>query len=211
MSEPPKWASRMAKPLAGQGSLLHRRGMDAEDQALVEAFKRGEDSAFTALVIKYREQVYRIARRMLHGHEDASDVAQDVFIRVHRALPGFRGRSALKTWLYRITVNLCLDYARRGSRYVLTGLKELEWEPALNDNLVEAAERNELARTVRAAIGGLAPRQRAMVVLRVYQDMPYAEVARIMGCAEGTVKATMFAALGKLRKTLAPLVTDSRE
>jgi len=196
----------MAKPPARRGSLFSRRGMDAEDQALVEAFTRGEDSAFTALVIKYREQVYRIARRMLHGHEDASDVAQDVFIRVHRALPGFRGRSALKTWLYRITVNLCLDYARRrGFRDVLTGLKELEWEPALNDNPVEEAERNELARTVRGAIDALPPRQRAMVVLRVYQDLPYAEVARIMGCAEGTVKATMFAAMGKLRRTLAPL------
>lgn len=183
--------------------------MDAEDQALVEAFKRGEDSAFTALVIKYREQVYRIARRMLRGHEDASDVSQEVFIRVHRALYGFQGRSALRTWLYRITVNLCLDYSRRGSRDVLSGLKELEWEPAPNDNPVEAAERSELARTVRAAIDNLPPRQRAMVVLRVYQDLPYAEVARIMGCAEGTVKATMFAAFGKLRKTLAP-VAESR-
>lgn len=182
--------------------------MDAEDQALVEAFKRGEDSAFTALVIKYREQVYRIARRMLHGHEDASDVSQEVFIRVHRALYGFQGRSALRTWLYRITVNLCLDYSRRGSRDVLTGLKELEWEVSPNDSPVEAAERSELARTVRAAIDHLPPRQRAMVVLRVYQDLPYAEVARIMGCAEGTVKATMFAAFGKLRKTLAPLAEN---
>lgn len=181
--------------------------MDAEDQALVEAFKRGEDSAFTALVIKYREQVYRFARRMLHGHEDASDVAQEVFIRVHRALYGFQGRSALRTWLYRITVNLCLDYSRRGSRDLLTGLQELEWESSTddNDNPVQAAERSELARTVRAAIDALPPRQRAMVVLRVYQDLPYADVARIMGCAEGTVKATMFAAFGKLRKTLAPL------
>jgi RNA polymerase sigma-70 factor (ECF subfamily) len=112
--------------------------------------------------------------------------------------------------LYRITVNLCLDYARRrGFRDVLTGLKELEWEPALNDNPVEEAERSELARTVREAIDALPPRQRAMVVLRVYQDLPYADVARIMGCAEGTVKATMFAAMGKLRKTLA-LLAESR-
>lgn len=183
--------------------------MDAEDLALIEAFKRGEESAFTALVIKYREQVYRMARRMLHGHEDASDAAQEVFIRVYRALPRFAGRSTLRTWLYRITVNLCLDYSSRGSREELSGLKELEWEPAPNDNPAETAERNELAQTVRAAIVTLPSRQRAMVVLRVYQDLPYAEIARIMGCAEGTVKATMFAAFGKLRKTLAP-VAESR-
>lgn len=180
--------------------------MHAEDLALVEAFKRGEDSAFTALVIKYREQVYRLARRMLRGHEDAADVAQEVFIRVHRALPRFAGRSTLRTWLYRITVNLCLDYSTRGSRDALSGLKELEWEPARTDDPVETAERNELARTVKAAIDELPPRQRAMVALRVYQDLPYAEIARIMGCAEGTVKATMFAAFGKLRRTLAPHV-----
>lgn len=180
--------------------------MDAEDQALVQAFKRGEESAFAALVIKYREQVYRIARRMPHGHEDAFDVAQEVFIRVHRALPRFAGRSALRTWLYRITVNLSLDYASRGSRDVLSGLEDLEWTPAANDDPVETAERNELARTVKIAIDALPPRQRAMVVLRVYQDLPYAEIARIMGCAEGTVKATMFAAFGKLRKALAPVM-----
>lgn len=180
--------------------------MDAEDQALVQAFKRGEESAFAALVIKYREQVYRIARRMPHGHEDAFDVAQEVFIRVHRALPRFAGRSVLRTWLYRITVNLSLDYASRGSRDVLSGLEDLEWTPAANDDPVETAERNELARTVKIAIDALPPRQRAMVVLRVYQDLPYAEIARIMGCAEGTVKATMFAAFGKLRKALAPVM-----
>lgn len=180
--------------------------MDAEDLALVEAFKRGEESAFTALVIKYREAVYRIARRMVHSHEDASDVAQEVFIRVHRALPRFAARSALRTWLFRITVNMCLDYNGRKARDVLTGLKELAWEPSPHDNPAEMAEARELERIVAQAVDGLPPRQRAMVVLRVYQDLPHVEIGRIMGCAEGTVKATMFAAFGKLRKTLAPYV-----
>lgn len=184
--------------------------MDAEDLALVEAFKRGEESAFTALVIKYREVVYRIARRMVHSHEDASDVAQEVFIRVHRALPRFAARSALRTWLFRITVNLCLDYNGRKARDVLTALKELAWEPSPHDNPAEMAEARELERIVAQAIDGLPPRQRAMVVLRVYQDLPYVEIGRIMGCAEGTVKATMFAAFGKLRKTLAPYVVEGR-
>jgi RNA polymerase sigma-70 factor (ECF subfamily) len=175
---------------------------------LVEAFKRGEDSAFTALVIKYREAVFRVARRMLHSHEDASDVAQEVFIRVHRALPRFAGRSQLRTWLFRITVNLCLDFSRR-SRDVLTGLKELMWEPSAHDNPVELSERRELGDVIAGAIDALPPRQRAMVVLRVYQDLPYAEIGRIMGCAEGTVKATMFAAFGKLRRSLAPYVTGA--
>lgn len=181
---------------------------NAEDLALVAAFKRGEESAYTALVIKYREPVYRLARRMLHSHEDAADVAQEVFIRVHRALARFAARSQLRTWLFRITVNLCLDYSGRRSRDVLAGLREFLWQPAAaHDSPVEHAERRELAEVVARAIDALPPRQKAMVVLRVYQDLPYAEIGRIMGCAEGTVKATMFAAFGKLRKTLAPYVT----
>jgi len=182
-----------------------------EDLALVEAFKRGEESAYTALVIKYREPVYRIARRMLRNHEDASDVAQEVFIRVHRALPRFAAKAAVRTWLYRITVNLCLDFTGRRARDVLTGLRALIWEPSPHGNPGEAAERRELGDVVAAAIDALPPRQRAMVVLRVYQDLPYAEISRIMGCAEGTVKATMFAAFGKLRTALAPYVTGRVE
>lgn len=181
---------------------------NAEDLALVAAFKRGEESAYTALVIKYREPVYRLARRMLHSHEDAADVAQEVFIRVHRALAKFAARSQLRTWLFRITVNLCLDYSGRRSRDVLAGLREFLWQPAAAyDGPVEHAERRELAEVVARAIDALPPRQKAMVVLRVYQDLPYAEIGRIMGCAEGTVKATMFAAFGKLRNALAPYVT----
>jgi len=179
-------------------------GPDAEDLSLVEAFKRGEESAFTALVIKYREPVYRIARRMVRSHEDASDVAQEVFIRAHRALPRFAGRSRLRTWLFRITVNLCLDVAGRRARAVPAGLGELLRVPSGRDNPAEVSERRELGEAVARAIDRLPPRQRAMVVLRLYQDLPYAEIGRIMGCAEGTVKATMFAAFGKLRKALAP-------
>jgi RNA polymerase sigma-70 factor (ECF subfamily) len=177
----------------------------AEDLALVEAFRRGEESAFTALAIKYREPIYRIARRMVHSHEDASDVTQEVFIRVYRALPRFAGRAHLRTWLFRITINLCLDFAARRSRDVPTGLHHPAKEPAAHpdDGPAERVERRELGETVARAIELLPPRQRAMVVLRVYQDLPYADISRIMGCAEGTVKATMFAAFAKLRTSLA--------
>jgi RNA polymerase sigma-70 factor (ECF subfamily) len=178
--------------------------MDAEDLALIEAFKRGEETAFTALAIKYREAIYRIARRLVRSHEDASDVTQEVLIRVHRALPRFAARAQLRTWLFRITVNLCLDFAARRSRDVLTDGTLHEPLAPSGDGPEEWAERRELGKAVARAIDALSPRQRAMVVLRVYQDLPYVDIARIMGCAEGTVKATMFAAFGKLRTSLAP-------
>jgi len=184
----------------------------AEDLALVEAFKRGEESAFTALAIEYREPVYRIARRMVHNHEDAADVTQEVLLRVHGALPRFAGRAQLRTWLFRITVNLCLDFAARRSRDVLSGVSDLLKEPVAppHDGPAEWAERRELGEIVARAIDQLPPRQRSMVVLRVYQDLPYAEIGRIVGCAEGTVKATMFAAFAKLRKSLAPHAVGNR-
>ncbi len=176
--------------------------VDTEDHRLLEAFKRGEESAFSALVIKYREAVYRIARRMLGNHEDASDVAQEVFIRVHRALARFDGRSQLYTWLYRITVNLCIDTRSRLSRLPLLDDEEGLPERASGRAIEDELEGRETNRLVARAVAALPPRQRAMVVLRLYQDQPYQEIARVMGCSEGTVKATMFAAMRKLRHAL---------
>ncbi len=176
--------------------------MDAEDHRLLEAFRRGEDSAFTALVIKYREGLYRVARRMLGNHEDAADAAQEVFIRAYRALSRFDGRSQLYTWLYRITVNLCLDTRSRLSRMPLLGDEDGVRDRPGGPIIEEEAEGRETGRQVAGAVAGLPPRQRAMVVLRLYQDLPYQEIARVMGCSEGTVKATMFSAMRKLRQTL---------
>lgn len=177
--------------------------MDAEDLRLVEAFRRGEESAFTALVIKYRDGVYRVARRMLGSHEDAADAAQEVFIRAHRALSRFDGRSRVYTWLYRITVNLCLDARSRLARMPLAEEEDAADTVYSGPSIEDQTEGREVGRLVARAVAALPPRQRAMVVLRLYQDLPYVDIARIMGCTEGTVKATMFAALRKLRGVLA--------
>ena len=176
--------------------------MDQEDAALVEAFRRGEESAFTALVIKYRETVYRIARRMVANHEDGADITQEVFIRAHRALPRFDGRSQLRTWLYRITVNLCLDFQERRRRHTWLDLEEVTQEAPAEMGPAYQAEARATREVIARAVAALPPRQQAMVALRLYQDLPYGEIARIMGCSEGTVKATMFAALRKLRRML---------
>jgi RNA polymerase sigma-70 factor (ECF subfamily) len=177
--------------------------MDTEDRGLVEAYGRGEESAFSALVIKYRENVYRLARRMLGNHEDAADVTQEVFIRVHKALSRFDGRSKLYTWIYRIAVNLCLDTRARAGRFPL--LDDIEEPVAIAPirDVAHEVEERETHRLVALAVAQLPPRQKAMVTLRLYQDLAYQDIARILGCSEGTVKATMFAALRRLRRALA--------
>lgn len=180
--------------------------MDCEDQGLVDAFRAGEESAFAALVIKYRESVYRVARRMLGSHEDAADVTQETFLRAYRALGGFAGRSRLRTWLYRIVVNLCLDHRGRLARMPLLAAEEdaaLSAQAPRRDDPSDTIERAEVRWAVARAVASLPPRQRAMVVLRLYQDMPYAEIAAVLACSEGTVKATMFTAVRKLRRALA--------
>ncbi|MDR7470623.1 MAG: RNA polymerase sigma factor [Armatimonadota bacterium] len=177
--------------------------MDQEDAALVQAFQRGEESAFTALVIKYRETLYRLARRLVGSHEDGADITQEVFLRAYRALPRFDGRAHLRTWLYRITVNLCLDHQARRRRFLWAELEESTAEAPPQVAPETRAEAADTASAIVRAVAALPPRQRAMVALRLYQDLPYAEIARVLGCSEGTVKATMFAALRRLRAALA--------
>jgi len=171
-----------------------------------------ESHEFEAIVREYRPRLTRYVAGLVGDPDHAEDVTQEVLLRVHRALPRFAGRAQLRTWLFRITVNLCLDFAARRSRDVLSGVSDLLKEPVAppHDGPAEWAERRELGEIVARAIDQLPPRQRSMVVLRVYQDLPYAEIGRIVGCAEGTVKATMFAAFAKLRKSLAPHAVGNR-
>jgi RNA polymerase sigma-70 factor (ECF subfamily) len=181
--------------------------MDSEDRSLVEAHRRGEHSAFTAIVIKHRQTIYQVARRMMGNHEDACDVTQEVFIRAFRGLRAFEGNASLRTWLYRIAVNLCLDHRGKLGRAPLLALEdEWDWPAPARESPGEVAEQRETRREIADAVGALPPRQRAAVVLRLFHDLPYAEIASVMGCTEGTVKATMFAAFGKLRARLRDLM-----
>jgi RNA polymerase sigma-70 factor (ECF subfamily) len=173
-----------------------------EDERLVRAFRAGEESAFAALVIKYREPVYRFLRRMTGNHEDAADLTQEVFVRAYRGLARFEGRCSMRTWLLRIATNACLDHrARRRDLFPLEAVAGLVAPPEAGPEAV--AERRERWRRVAEAVQALPPRQRAAVVLRLYGGYSYAEIAAVMECSEGTVKATVFSALRKLRSHLA--------
>ncbi|MCS7235986.1 MAG: sigma-70 family RNA polymerase sigma factor [Armatimonadota bacterium] len=178
-----------------------------EDERLVRAFRGGEESAFAALVIKYREPVYRFVRRMTGNHEDASDLTQEVFVRAYRSLRQFQGRCRFKTWLLRIATNACLDHrARRREPLTLEAVEELAAPPEHGPEVV--AELRERWQEVWEAVQALPGRQRAAVVLRLYGGYTYGEIAEILDCSEGTVKASVFAALRKLRARLGAPVKD---
>lgn len=173
----------------------------ADEQTLVDASLSGRAGAFDVIVERYRRQVYQLCYRFVGNHEDASDLAQDVFIRAYRGLRGFRARSSLGTWLYRIAVNVSLNrMAVKTPRTEALEVREHRDSAAeLPDTALLRAER---AAEVRTAIARLPRKQRATLILRVYHELPHHEIAEILGSSVGAAKANFFHALANLKKLL---------
>jgi RNA polymerase sigma-70 factor (ECF subfamily) len=171
-----------------------------DDREAVEACLRGEREAFDGLVERYQRDVYRLCYRYVNNHHDASDLAQDVFLKAYRALGRFRGDSSFSTWLYRISVNTCLNF--RALRR-LPAAELPEQLPDYGAGAFDHLERDERSRQVRAAVARLPDRQRATLILKIFHDLTHEEVAGILGTSVGTVKANLFHALANLRKLLA--------
>lgn len=173
----------------------------ADDRALVDACLAGQPDAFDVIVERHRRQVYQLCFRYVGTHEDASDLAQDTFVRAFKGLRGFKGQSSLATWLYRIAINVCLN------RVSLRTPRAEALEP--HDRVDSSAERPDItllraerAAEVRAAIRQLPPKQRATLILRVYHELPHEEIAGILGGSAGGAKANFFHALANLKKLL---------
>jgi RNA polymerase sigma-70 factor, ECF subfamily len=173
----------------------------ADDRAIVEACLAGQTAAFDAIVERHRRQVYQLCFRYVGNHEDASDLAQDAFIRAFKGLKGFKGQSSLSTWLYRIAVNVCLNRValKTPRAEALDPAERIEGGAERPDVTLLRAER---ATEVRAAIRQLPPKQRATLILRVYHELPHEEIAAILGSSVGAAKANFFHALANLKKLL---------
>jgi RNA polymerase sigma-70 factor (ECF subfamily) len=175
---------------------------EMDDAALVAAAVAGQREAFDVIVERHRRAVYQVCYRFVNNHEDASDLAQDVFVRAWRGLKNFKGQSALSTWLYRIAVNVCLNRVA-----AKTPINEpIESTESFEDVRIEGAQhamiRHERAEAVRKAIAGLPKKQRATLILRAYHDLPHQQIADILRSSVGAVKANFFHALANLKKIL---------
>ena len=175
------------------------------DAELVQACLAGRREAFDTIVERHQRRVYQLCYRFAGNHEDANDLAQDVFIRAYRGLKTFKGQASLGTWLYRIGVNVCLT--KVGSKPRSEALEPLlssndERVASQEETATDALLRGERAAQVRAAIARLPRKQRATLVLRVYHDLPHAQIAGILGSSVGAVKANFFHALNNLKKLL---------
>jgi RNA polymerase sigma-70 factor (ECF subfamily) len=173
-----------------------------DDSEPIGRFKKGDPSAFEALVRKYQDRVYNLCRYMLKNPEDAQDAAQDVFLKAYRALKGFRPDSTLYTWIVRITVTTCLDYRRKSCREVsrtepLT--EDLPSEEPLPEQLYESAE---IPRSIQPALQKLPEKLRAAIVLREIEGLSYEEIAEVLHTSSGTVKSRISRAREELRSLL---------
>jgi len=182
-------------PSLAEGGPLSRE----DEAAVIEACQRGDRNAFDALVVRHQRDIYRLCYRYVNNHEDASDLTQEVFLKAWRAIGRFRGQSRFSTWLYRIAVNACLNF--RAARRPTAELPDVLPDPRPGAGERLAGE--ERARRVREAVARLPEKQRATLILKVYNDLTHQEVARVLGSSVGTVKANLFHALGNLRKLMA--------
>ncbi|MEU1122578.1 RNA polymerase sigma factor SigM [Streptomyces sp. NPDC005899] len=182
---------------------------DISDQDLLARHVAGVPDAFGELVRRHRDRLWAVAIRTLGDREEAADAVQDALVSAFRAAHTFRGQSAVTTWLHRITVNACLDRARKAASRRTSPVDDAErldqlMEP--HESAEAPAERQDLHRELLAALATLPAEQRAALVLVDMQAYPVAEAARLLDVPIGTVKSRC--ARGRAR--LLPLLTHLR-
>jgi RNA polymerase sigma-70 factor (ECF subfamily) len=185
--------------------------MDEREIRLIRRAQAGDGAAFEALVQRHDRQVLRLARQMLNNLEDAQDVYQDIFIKVFRSLPAFRFESEFSTWLFRIVVNQCINYRqwRSRRRFLSFDAHNDDEENATNylpkDNNPDPERETlskELSREIALAMASLSDKQRAVFALRHFHDLKLQDIAKTLGCAEGTVKNYLFRATQHMQEKL---------
>lgn len=188
--------------------------MAKDERQLVRRAKRGDEKAFRTLMERYRRKVYSIAYGMVHNPEAAYDISQEVFIKVYRYLGSFQGSSSFYTWLYRISVNLSIDWLRKQGRHDQVDFDDslLRREPDGAEALVvptlqdsdplKALGRKELRGQIARAFESLSEKHRAVLLLREVEGLSYDEIARTLKIHKGTVMSRLHHARRNLQRVL---------
>ena len=174
---------------------------DSNVEETVKRAQDGDNEAFEELFKRFGRALFGTIARIVGDKDSAQELFQDVFLKIYRRLSSFNHRSSFYTWAYRIAVNMSLNHLKSQSSRRETQLEPSQWESmpsAGNDN----KDAVFLQEATRAAIQKVPPRQRAVLVMRIYDGMDYATVARTLGCSEGAAKANFHFAMQKLREYL---------
>ncbi|HEX2993197.1 MAG TPA: sigma-70 family RNA polymerase sigma factor [Anaerolineales bacterium] len=180
--------------------------MSDTEQDLIQRARKGDQEAFAALVTEHQLYIYNLALRVLKNEEEALDIAQETFVRAWTALPNFRGQSQFRTWLYRITTNLCYNRLP-GLRRSLSDLgddviPEIPETDIAFDNPARGFESREIRSHLHRAIDTLDENYRLLVSLRYQNELSYEEIASTLNLPLGTVKTGLFRAKEQLRRAL---------
>ena len=167
------------------------------DNSIVERYLAGDMSAFDELMIRYERQIYRVCFRFVNNRDDAMDLAQEVFIKAFEHLSSFRRESSMKTWLYRIAMNHCINHVKKNAREFVEITENIGSTRASVHSDMEEREQREQFRTL---VKRLPPKQKAILEMRIHEQLSYEEIATMSGRSISTIKASVFFALEKLRK-----------
>jgi RNA polymerase sigma-70 factor (ECF subfamily) len=174
------------------------------DHLVVERYLAGDMSAFDELMIRYERQIYRICYRFVNNRDDAMDLAQEVFIKAFEHLGNFRRESSMKTWLYRIAMNHCINHVKKNAREFVEITESIgSTRASVHSDMEEREQREQFRRLVKK----LPPKQKAILEMRIHEQLSYEEIATMSGRSISTIKASVFFALEKLRK----LVKEPKE
>ena len=168
-----------------------REGL-ADDASLLARLRTGDGRAFEELVTTYQHRIFGVALRMLGTRAEAEEIAQETFLRAHRALGEFRGEARLGTWLYAIASRLCLNRLASGlRRHERSDDLALAQAPAEGTDAAGALERGELQAALREAVAALPEERRIVVVLRDLEGLSYEEIAEVLGVPLNTVRTRL--------------------
>ena len=198
--------------------VLPREAQRVEDEAsLIRAAQRGDEQAFAQLVCRYDRAVLRLAYNLLRSEEDARDIYQEAFLRVHRNLAAFRFDAGFQTWLYRIVTNLCRDFLRR-KKVRKEEPAAVQTEDGFEDRLGLAVEQHpegdpqrrlaneRLRERLGEVLEQLTPRERAVFELRHHEGLRLRDIGALLGASEEAAKNCLFRATRKMRAALGEFV-----
>lgn len=172
---------------------------------IASTIRRGEQTApeldFEQVYAENRGRVYSTAYRFLHNRHDAEDVTQDVFVKVFKKLSSFRGESSVSTWLYRITVNSCMDFLRKTRQRPVVSVEDC---PNLSTSSLS------LKGLIESVVAELPQGYRSVFILHDIQGLKHFEIAEVLEISEGASKSQLHRARAQLRQRLAPYVKDWR-
>ncbi len=186
-----------------------------QEQELIKKIKTGDQSAFKELFETYSIMVFQVCLHMSGNQQEAEDITQDVFFQVYKSIKSFRAKSKLSSWLYRIAVNLCLNYQQKKKQarwFSLDILFESSEEktkniPASPENIPDVLlEKSEKERIIQQAINSLPKQQRVAVILHRYEGLSYQEIAEVMECSVASVESRLHRAKVSLAKKLLPML-----